>query len=80
MSNITTLTNAGLIAPNAKFNAADQQVIESLSQDEVNALISISKKLSADFVARNFGGGGGAEPMNAAGGAGAPSRSLGIVF
>jgi hypothetical protein len=78
MSNIATLTSAGLIAKTATFNAADQQTIESLSPDEVNALISISKKLSPDFVARHFGG--GAEEMDAAAGVGAPARSVGIVF
>ena len=78
MSNIATLMSAGLIAKTATFNAADQQVIEGLSQDEVNALISISKKLSPDFVARHFGGGAG--PTDAAGGVEAPARSVGIVF
>jgi len=76
MSNVATLQNAGLIPANANFSASDTQIIESLSQEEVNALVSISQKLTPDFVARNFGG-GVARP--AAGGA--PGRqTLGIVF
>jgi NADP-dependent 3-hydroxy acid dehydrogenase YdfG len=78
MSNIATLQNAGLIPQNANFNPADTQTIESLSQDEVNALISISQKLTPDFIARNFGGGAGVARPAAPG---APARqSLGIVF
>jgi len=77
MSNIATLQNAGLIPQNATFNAADTQTIESLSQDEVDALISISQKLTPDFIARNFGGGVVARPAAP----GAPGRqTLGIVF
>ncbi len=77
MSNVATLQNAGLIPQNANFSPSDTQIIESLSPAEVNALISISQKLTPDFIARNFGGGGGAAPAAAGG----PARpSLGIVF
>ncbi len=55
MSNIATLMNAGLIAANAVFSQADQNTIESLSSDEVNALISISQKVTTDFLSRNCG-------------------------
>jgi hypothetical protein len=55
MSNISTLTNAGLIAASTTFSQADQNTIESLSADEVSALISISQKVSLDFLSRNCG-------------------------
>ena len=45
MSNIATLTNAGLIVANTTFSSDDQNAIESLTSDEVNALISISQKI-----------------------------------
>ena len=55
MSNVNTLMTAGLIAANAVFSQADQNTIESLSTDEVNALISISQTVSLDFLSRNCG-------------------------
>jgi hypothetical protein len=55
MSNITTLMNAGLIAPASVFSPSDTAMIESLSTAEVNALISISQKVSLDFLGRNCG-------------------------
>ena len=72
MSNIATLTSAGLIAAGATFSQGDQALIESLTTTEVNALISINQKLTPDFLARNFGS---ASP------AASPStHPLGIVF
>lgn len=72
MSNIATLTSAGLIAAGANFSQGDQALIESLTTTEVNALISINQKLTPDFLARNFGS---ASP------AASPStHPLGIVF
>ncbi len=71
MSNISKLTSAGLIAAGASFSDADQALLESLSDDEVNALISIKQKLPAEFLQRNCSGG----PQAAAGG-----PALGIVF
>jgi len=55
MSNIATLMNAGLIAAGSTFSSADQTTIESLSTDEVNALISISQAVTTDFLSRNCG-------------------------
>jgi hypothetical protein len=68
MSNIDTLKNAGVIAQNATFSTADTTLIESLLQPEVDALISVSGKLNAEFIARNIGS------------AGAANKPIGIVF
>ena len=55
MSNISRLTGAGLIASGTVFSTDDQTTINSLSDDEVSALISISLKVSLDFLKRNCG-------------------------
>ena len=73
MSNISRLTQAGLVRANATLTQADQDVINRLSDDEVSALISVSQKLPADFVSRHFGS--AASPAQ-----GVASQSLGIVF
>jgi hypothetical protein len=65
MSNIATLTQAGIIGPTAKLSPADQQVIDSLTDAEVQALISIRAKLTPEFVSNHLSG---------------PQSSLGIVF
>ncbi len=72
MSNLATLTNAGLIVAGSTFSSADQNAIESLSTDEVNALISISQKISSDFFTRNCGG--------VAAAASPTTHPVGIVF
>ncbi len=74
MSNLSRLTDAGLIASNASFSEADQAVINSLSEDEVSALISISQKVPKDFLQRHCTSGAG---IAAAAG---PGQSVGIVF
>lgn len=71
MSNVSTLMNAGLIAGSAMLSQADQDTINNLTTDEVNALISISQKVSLDFLSRNCGSSSPA--------AGA-SHPVGIVF
>lgn len=71
MSNISRLMDAGIIAAGAALNPADQQVVDSLTDDEVSALISIKSKLTADFVQRNF-------PSSATPAPG--TRTIGIVF
>ncbi len=68
MSNLTTLQNNGLIASNATFNATDTAIIDSLTTDEMNALISVKGKVTAEFIANNIGS------------AGAATKSIGIVF
>ena len=50
------LTNARLIVANTTFSSDDQNAIESLTSDEVNALISISQKIGSGFFSRNCGG------------------------
>ncbi len=55
MSNIDTLTKAGLIAAGSVFSQADQTTINDLSADEINALISVSQAVSVDFLVRNCG-------------------------
>ena len=72
MSNIDTLKAAGLIAQGATFSDGDTKIIESLSGTEVSALISISQKVTSDFLSRNCGSG---SP-----GAGANTHPVGIVF
>jgi hypothetical protein len=72
MANIDTLKTAGLISQTAAFNAADTAIINSLTADEVSALISVSGKLTASFVSNNIG--------SAAVPAGSPAKTIGIVF
>jgi hypothetical protein len=72
MSNVATLTSAGLIAASSVFSPSDTAMIESLSTDEVNALISISQKVSLDFLGRNCGSSSPA--------ASATTHPIGIVF
>ncbi len=72
MSNLSRLTEAGLIAPSATLSEADQGVINSLSDAEVSALISISQKLPQDFVQRHFGSATALAPT--------AGRTVGIVF
>jgi hypothetical protein len=72
MSNISRLASAGIIAPNATFNTADQQILDSLTDVEVSALISISQKVPASFLQQHCGG--TAQPVQGA------ARTIGIVF
>ena len=65
MDKIKVLKEAGLILPEAKLSASDQKkIVELLSDDEIDALVSIRAKLGDDFLQRNA--------MKA--------RSIGIVF
>ncbi len=68
MANIDILKTGGVISQNATFNATDQAIIDSLTTDEANALVSIKGKLTAEFVANNIGS------------AGAAAKTIGIVF
>ena len=74
MGNIDKLMNAGIISAGAALTQEDQDLINSLTPDEVSALISIKGKLNADFVNRHLSGGGAAAGMRG----GQPS--MGIVF
>ena len=55
MSNIDTLTSAGLIASGSTFSDADTKAINNLTTDEVNALISVYNAVGLDFLSRNCG-------------------------
>ena len=50
MSNLSRLTDAGLVSANANFNESDMNTINSLSDDEVSALISVSQKVPSSFL------------------------------
>lgn len=63
MSNLSTLQNAGLIAQGASFNATDMAIINNLTTDEVNALISVSGKLTPQFIANNIATSGTGMPI-----------------
>jgi len=69
MRNISRLTDAGIIAAGAALSQADQDLINSLTDAEVSALISIKSKLTPDFVQRHLGTG----PAPA-------GRVIGIIF
>ena len=58
MGNIDRLMQAGIIAGGAALSQSDQDIINSLTDDEVSALISIKNKLTPDFVQRLASGGG----------------------
>ncbi len=53
MSNVDRLKQAGIILPAADLSDKDEDIVNSLSDDEVKALISIKKKVPADFLKRN---------------------------
>ena len=53
MLNWKLLEEAGLISRDHEFSKEDRRLLESLSDDEVEALISIKKKLGENFFRRN---------------------------
>lgn len=69
MSNLSRLQAAGIVAANANFNPSDQQIIDSLTDDEVSALISVKQKVPASFFEQHAQA--GIAPAN---------RTIGIVF
>jgi hypothetical protein len=75
MSNLSRLQEAGIIAANASFSSSDQQIIDSLTDDEVSALISIKQKVPDSFLQQHVGASG-----SAAAGIAPASRTIGIVF
>ena len=72
MGNVSKLMDAGVISAGASLSQEDQDLINSLSPAEVDALISIKSKLTPGFIQRNLGG-------SAAAGLSA-QRTIGIVF
>ena len=69
MSNLATLITGGVISAANALSDADKATIESLSGDEVTALISIHSKVGADFLTRNC-----SSPTPS------PAHPVGIVF
>lgn len=57
MGNIQRLMDAGIIPGGFALSDSDQQVINSLTDDEVSALISIRSKLTPDFIQKLQSGG-----------------------
>jgi len=53
MSKLKKLQDAGVIDASATFDAADQAVINSLTDNEITALISIYDKLPPEFMAKH---------------------------
>lgn len=69
MGNVSQLMEAGVISAGSALSQEDQDLINSLTPDEVAALISIKSKLTPGFVQRNLTGGGARG-----------EASMGIVF
>ncbi len=53
MSNLERLKRAGLIRSGYEFSKEDQRLLESLSEEEVEALISVKRKVGEDFLHRH---------------------------
>jgi hypothetical protein len=56
LSNRATLEKAGLIPKKYEFSKTDSAIIESLTREEVKALINIANKLTLDLLKRNAPG------------------------
>ncbi len=57
MGNIQRLMDAGIVPGGAALSQSDQDVINSLTADEVSALISIRSKLTPEFIQKLQAGG-----------------------
>lgn len=53
MSNMKTLSDAGLVRPE-KLTDQDRKLLEALSPDEVNALLRVKAKLGDDMINQNW--------------------------
>ena len=53
MSNVKTLSDAGLVRPE-KLTDQDKKLLESLSPDEVNVLLKVKGKLGNDIIDKNW--------------------------
>jgi hypothetical protein len=51
--NLKLLQEAGLLRSGYEFSAEDLQLLRSLSEEEVKALISVKRKVGEDFLNRN---------------------------
>lgn len=57
MATVDQLTAAGLISGGAAaLTPEDREIINSLTPDEVSALISVKNKLTPGFIQRNLAG------------------------
>jgi len=59
------MKQAGLIKAGHRFSAEDYTLLESLTKEEIEALISVRTKVGEDFLHRNTSG---------------PDPAVGIVF
>ncbi len=50
MTNLERLKQAGLVPDDYEFNQNEEAAIESLTNEEVNGLISSKEKLGEDFI------------------------------
>ena len=53
MTNIERLREAGVVDDDYKFDQDEKDAIESLSHQEVNAIISSKDKLGEDFIKKH---------------------------
>jgi len=53
MTNLETLTAAGVVPPDQTLSDDDKKTIESLHPHEVQTLVSLKDKLGTEFVQRN---------------------------
>jgi len=56
MTNLERLEEAGMIRPGHQFSREDLLLLESLSHEEVGALISVKAKVGEGFLHRNVSG------------------------
>jgi hypothetical protein len=56
-SNLKKLQKAGLVHPETTMSEKHKALVETLTGDEVNALISVRKKLGDDFIKKTAKGG-----------------------
>jgi hypothetical protein len=56
MTNLERLEQAGLIKPGHQFSREDLLLLDSLSSDEVTALIGVRAKVGEGFLRRNTHG------------------------
>ena len=53
MSNLERLERAGLIRSGYEFSQEDKRLLDGLSEEEVEALISVKRKVGEDFLRRH---------------------------
>lgn len=56
-TNLKKLQKAGLVHSETTMSEKDRALVETLSADEVSALISVRKKLGDDFIKKTAKGG-----------------------